>query len=236
MAPSRRSFSSSAIALEQPDRHAVEERAAVDLTVELAVLERPLKREYRVRSAACPTRDPSGTLALNVRPISPSLPEARPFAVSLPVARSESNARSFRARSKSKSAAPVAKVPSAVQRRLVVEDPELVRGEPGLPARQTAGDAGFAFEQIVDRLVADPQSDATPSIVRSKAPPIGSSCRRRPDRARRRVGVLRAPRKARCSRPSRRCRRGKHSRRCRRPAGTLRPLPDSSALARLHGG
>ena len=113
MAPSRRSFSSSAIALES--RTGTLSSKACPLICPLTSPFCSVPSKPRTASASgLSTSEPLGTLALKVRAIRPSLPLARPFAVNLPAARSESSARSFSSKSKSKSAAPLAKVPLAV--------------------------------------------------------------------------------------------------------------------------
>ncbi len=102
-----------------------------------------------------PASEPLGTLAPKVRLIRPSVPLARPVAVSLPLAWSERSARSASAKSKPKSAAPVAKEPICGQRHLLIGDAQIVGGEALRRAREPAGDRGRPAEQAVGDRLAD---------------------------------------------------------------------------------
>ena len=114
MAPSLRSFSSKATALDSLIGTLSRRRLPVDLPVDLAVLQRPLEAENGIRQRLVDQRAArnAGVEGDADQPVA-----ALGMALggqACRTARSDSSARSFSARSKSKSAVPVANVPLAV--------------------------------------------------------------------------------------------------------------------------
>ena len=140
----------------KPDRHAVEQGLPVDLPVDLAVLQRPLETENGVRQrlvdqgaignigAEREGDQPVAALGTSLRRqlAGGTIGEQRQV-VELEIEIEVGGTAGERAIGHGGG--------------LAVEDPQLPRDDPGLAARQAAGDAGIAGKQIVDRLAADPK-------------------------------------------------------------------------------